>query len=35
MLSRVPFLKAAPVAGSYIEIWKKQPDRTWQILRKV
>jgi ketosteroid isomerase-like protein len=28
-------LKGAPVAGSYIEVWQKQPDGTWQIVRKV
>jgi ketosteroid isomerase-like protein len=27
--------KGAPVAGSYIEVWQKQPDGTWQIIRKV
>ncbi len=27
--------KGAPVAGSYIEIWRKRPDGAWQIIRKV
>lgn len=27
--------KGQPVSGSYIEVWQKRPDGTWQIIRKV
>ena len=28
-------LNGKPVAGNYIEVWQKQPDSAWQIIRKV
>ena len=28
-------LNGKPVAGNYIEVWQKQPDSAWRIIRKV